>query len=116
MQLYSPFHFYQISGDLDIAKDALIQITSRLRANLFDGEGAVSALVPILPCLHMPTDDPDGLKYDSRDRKRHGHGHSYSGGYGGASDLPAIDSYGNYGGLQVVLFFFFTCIPIMNAW
>ncbi|XP_057481435.1 KH domain-containing protein At4g18375-like isoform X1 [Actinidia eriantha] len=90
----------QISGDLDIAKDALIQVTSRLRANLFDGEGAISALVPVLPYLPMPTDDRDGLKYDSRDSKRHGRGHCYSGGYGGASDLPAIDSYGNYGGLQ----------------
>ncbi|GMP28831.1 hypothetical protein CsSME_00004210 [Camellia sinensis var. sinensis] len=90
----------QISGELDVAKDALTQVTSRLRANLFDREGAVSALVPVLPYLPMPTDGSDGLKYDSRDSRRHGRGHSYSGGYGGTSDLPPIDGYGSYGGLQ----------------
>uniref|UniRef100_A0A5B6ZXA1 K Homology domain-containing protein n=2 Tax=Davidia involucrata TaxID=16924 RepID=A0A5B6ZXA1_DAVIN len=90
----------QIAGDLDVAKDALIQVTSRLRANLFDREGAVSAFVPVLPYLPMSTDGSDGLKYESRDSKRHGRGHSYSGGYGGSSDLPAGDGYGSYGSLQ----------------
>ncbi|XP_052198164.1 KH domain-containing protein At4g18375 [Diospyros lotus] len=90
----------QISGDLDVAKDALIQVTSRLRANLFDREGAVSALVPVLPYLPMPTDASDGPKYESRDGKRLGRGHSYSSGYGGSRDLPAIDGYASYGGLQ----------------
>ncbi|KAL6990526.1 hypothetical protein U1Q18_042261 [Sarracenia purpurea var. burkii] len=90
----------QISGDLDIAKDALVQVTSRLRANIFDREGAVSALVPVLPYLPMSTDGSDG--YDTRESKRHGRGRSYSDGYG-ASDLPAIDNYGSYGGFQVVL-------------
>ncbi|KAA8547972.1 hypothetical protein F0562_004401 [Nyssa sinensis] len=60
----------QIAGDLDVAKEALIQVTSH------------------------------GLKYESRDSKRHGHGQSYSGGYGVSSDLPAGDGYGRYGGLQ----------------
>ncbi|RVW80959.1 KH domain-containing protein [Vitis vinifera] len=59
----------QIAGDLDVAKDALIQVTTRLRANLFDRE----------------------------DNKRHGRGPSYSGGYGGSSDLAAADAYGGYG-------------------
>ncbi|GLT56514.1 hypothetical protein SLA2020_295500 [Shorea laevis] len=87
----------QIAGDLDIAKDALIQVMSRLRANLFDREGAVSALVPVLPYLPVPAEGADGLGYESRDSKRHGRGHSYSGSYG-SSDLPASDNYGNYGG------------------
>ncbi|KAG8384683.1 hypothetical protein BUALT_Bualt04G0143500 [Buddleja alternifolia] len=91
----------QISGDLDIAKDALIQVTSRLRANLFEKEGAVSAFLPVLPYLPMSTDGPDSLKYESRDGKSHGRGgYSYSGGYGGSSDLPPVDAYGGYGGLQ----------------
>ncbi|XP_022774509.1 KH domain-containing protein HEN4-like isoform X2 [Durio zibethinus] len=90
----------QIAGDLDVAKDALVQITTRLRANLFDREGAVSALVPVLPYLPVPTEGTDSLSYESRDSKRHGRGHSYSGGYG-SSDLAASDSYGSYGGSQV---------------
>ncbi|XP_059645365.1 KH domain-containing protein At4g18375 [Cornus florida] len=88
-----------IAGDPDVAKDALMQVTSRLRANLFDREGAVSAFVPVLPYLPVSTDGSDDLKYESRDGKRHGRGHSYSDGYGD-SDLPAGDGYGSYGGLQ----------------
>lgn len=91
----------QISGDLDIAKDALIQVVTRLRANLFDREGAVSAFLPVLPYLPVSAEGSDGLTYESRDGKRHGRGHSYAGGYGGSSDLAAADSYGTYGGSQV---------------
>ncbi|XP_047319784.1 RNA-binding KH domain-containing protein RCF3-like [Impatiens glandulifera] len=83
----------QITGELDIAKDALIQVTLRLRANLFDREG--TTLVPVLPYLPMP--GGDASKYESRDSKRSGR--SYSGGYGGPSDLPA-NGYGSYGGFQ----------------
>ncbi|TYI63376.1 hypothetical protein E1A91_D09G014200v1 [Gossypium mustelinum] len=90
----------QIAGDLDVAKDALVQITTRLRANLFDREGAVNALVPVLPYLHVPTEGTDNLSYESREGKRHGRVHSFSGGYG-SSDLSASDSYGSYGGLQI---------------
>ncbi|KAL3526536.1 hypothetical protein ACH5RR_011192 [Cinchona calisaya] len=90
----------QISGDLDIAKDALIQVTSRLRANLFEREGTMSAFVPVLPYVPMSTDGSDNLRYESRDTKRHGRGHSYSGGYGNSNDLPPVDGYGNYSGLQ----------------
>ncbi|CAH8389138.1 unnamed protein product [Eruca vesicaria subsp. sativa] len=35
----------QISREIDVSKEALIQITSRLRANAFDMEGAISALM-----------------------------------------------------------------------
>ncbi|TYI63387.1 hypothetical protein E1A91_D09G014300v1 [Gossypium mustelinum] len=90
----------QIAGDLDVAKDALVQITTRLRANLFDREGAVNALVPVLPYLHVPTEGTDSLSYESREGKRHGRVHSFSGGYG-SSDLAASDGYGSYGGLQI---------------
>ncbi|XVF60569.1 hypothetical protein PTKIN_Ptkin08bG0058500 [Pterospermum kingtungense] len=90
----------QIAGDLDVAKDALVQVTTRLRANLFDREGGVSALVPVLPYLPVPTEGTDGLSYESRESKRHGRGHSFSGGYG-SSDLAATDNYGSYGAPQV---------------
>ncbi|XVF60571.1 hypothetical protein PTKIN_Ptkin08bG0058500 [Pterospermum kingtungense] len=89
----------QIAGDLDVAKDALVQVTTRLRANLFDREGGVSALVPVLPYLPVPTEGTDGLSYESRESKRHGRGHSFSGGYG-SSDLAATDNYGSYGAPQ----------------
>lgn len=42
------------------------------------------------------------MNYDGRDGRRHGRGHSYSDGYGGSSDLPSGDSYGNYGSSQVL--------------
>ncbi|KAK3409213.1 hypothetical protein EUGRSUZ_J01359 [Eucalyptus grandis] len=91
----------QISGDLDIAKDALVQVTTRLRANVFDREGALSTFVPVLPYLPVPADASDGLNYDSRENKRHPRGHSYSSGYGGSNDLGVADSYGGYGSPQV---------------
>lgn len=90
----------QISAELDLAKDALLQVTSRLRANLFEREGAMSTFVPVLPYLPVAPDVPDVSKYENRDSKGHGRGHSYSGGYNASSDLPANDGYGSYGGLQ----------------
>lgn len=91
----------QIAGDLDVAKDALIHVVTRLRANLFDREGALPTLLPVLPYLPVSADGPDGVNYDSRDSKRHGRGHSYSAGYGASSDLTSSDSYGSYGGSQI---------------
>ncbi|XP_027350511.1 RNA-binding KH domain-containing protein RCF3-like [Abrus precatorius] len=93
----------QISGDLDVAKDALVQVLTRLRANLFDKERAVSSFLPVLPYLPASVDGSDGMNYDSRDGKRHGRGggHSYSGGYGGSSDLASGDGYGSYGSSQL---------------
>ncbi|KAJ8750010.1 hypothetical protein K2173_013925 [Erythroxylum novogranatense] len=90
----------QISGDLDVAKDALIQVSQRLRANVFDREGAVSTFLPVLPYLHVPADGSDGLNYDPRDGKRPGRGHSYSSGYG-SSDYAANDTYGSYSSSQL---------------
>ncbi|KAF5792029.1 putative K domain-containing protein [Helianthus annuus] len=81
----------QISAEIDLAKDALLQVISRLRANLFEREGAMSTVVPVLPYLPVAPDVPEVSKYDSRDSKGHGRGHD---------DLPAIDAYGSYTGLQ----------------
>ncbi|KAG2404068.1 RNA-binding KH domain-containing protein [Vigna angularis] len=97
----------QISGDLDVAKDALVQALTRLRANLFDKERAVSGFLPVLPYLPSSVDGSDGLNYDSRDGKRHGRG-AYSGGYGGSSDLASGDGYGSYGSSQVFSEWFFS--------
>ncbi|KAA0039466.1 KH domain-containing protein [Cucumis melo var. makuwa] len=90
----------QISGDLDVAKEALIHIVTRLRANLFDREGALSAVLPVLPYLPLSADGSDSLSYDGREGKRHGRGHSYSSGYGGFNDLAGGDGYGSYSGSQ----------------
>uniref|UniRef100_A0A7C9A573 K Homology domain-containing protein n=1 Tax=Opuntia streptacantha TaxID=393608 RepID=A0A7C9A573_OPUST len=87
----------QISGDLDVTETALLHITSRLRANLFEKEGQV--MLPVLPYVPLSPDVPDRMPYEGRDGKRHGRGISYSGGYGGSSDLPS-DPYGGYGGVQ----------------
>ncbi|KAE8669490.1 RNA-binding KH domain-containing protein isoform 6 [Hibiscus syriacus] len=89
----------QIAGDPDVAKDALVQITTRLRANLFDREGVVSPLVPVLPCLPMPTEGTDTLSYKSRESKRHGRGHTYSGrgGPSGLSSYTSVSRRKNYG-------------------
>lgn len=85
----------QISGDLEVCENALVHITTRLRANLFEKEGAV--LLPVLPYVPMSADVSDTLPYEDRDSKRHGR--SYSGGYS-APDLPSADPYGSYGALQ----------------
>ncbi|KAF8390149.1 hypothetical protein HHK36_024671 [Tetracentron sinense] len=90
-----------ITGDLEVAKNALVQVTTRLKANFFEREGALSAFPPALSYLPISADVSDSSKYGSRDSKSHGRGYSsYSGGYGGSSDLPPNDSYGSYGGSQ----------------
>lgn len=91
----------QISGDIDVARNALVQVTTRLKANFFEREGALSAYPSVLPYLPMSGDVADGSKYGGRDSKSHGRGYSsYSGGYGGSSDLPPSDAYGSYGASQ----------------
>ncbi|CAN8299963.1 unnamed protein product [Cochlearia groenlandica] len=85
----------QISGELDVAKDALIQITSRLRANIFDREGAAPALMPVLPYVPVAPEAGDRFDYDSRDSRRLERGNPYPGGYG-SSGLSA-EGYSPYG-------------------
>ncbi|GKC79525.1 KH domain-containing protein HEN4-like protein [Tanacetum coccineum] len=57
-----------ITGELDLAKDALLQVTSRLRANLFEREGA--AMSTFLPYLPVAPDVHDVPNYDSRRSKK----------------------------------------------
>ncbi|KAK9072160.1 hypothetical protein SSX86_008592 [Deinandra increscens subsp. villosa] len=83
----------QISADLNLAKDALLQVISRLTANLFESEGAMLTFVPVLPYLPVAPDVHDVSKCYNRDFKGHGRG---------LSDLPASDGYGSYGALQVL--------------
>ncbi|KAI3503312.1 hypothetical protein L1887_31752 [Cichorium endivia] len=85
----------QISGDLDFVKDALVQVASRLRANLFEREGAFSTFVQVLPYLPMA---PEVSKYESRDYKGYERGNSYFNRYGDSHDLPPNDGYRSYGG------------------
>ncbi|KAJ6844746.1 RNA-binding KH domain-containing protein RCF3-like isoform X1 [Iris pallida] len=85
----------QISGDLDVARIALIQVTTRLKANFFERENALSAFAPPVPYHSIPSDD--GPKYDSRDSKSHSRGYSsYSGGYGASADVLPSEPYGSY--------------------
>nr|AIZ68202.1 KH domain-containing protein At4g18375-like isoform X2 [Albuca bracteata] len=84
----------QISGDLDVARMALIQVTIRLKANYFERESALST-APAVPFTPILNDDMP--KYSSRDSKSHSRGYSsYSGGYGSADVFPS-EPYGTYG-------------------
>ncbi|KAF8118034.1 hypothetical protein N665_0006s0037 [Sinapis alba] len=96
----------QISGELDVAKEALLQITSRLRFNVFDREGAVSSVMPVLPYVPIAPDAGDRLDYDRRDSRRPERGNHYPGGYGSSGLSPygapvggsSSTPYGVYGG------------------
>ncbi|CAK9136319.1 unnamed protein product [Ilex paraguariensis] len=91
----------QITGDLNVASNALLQVTMRLRANSFDMEGALAALPPALPYVPMSVDMSDGSRYGNHDNKSRGRGYSsYSGGYD-SSDMPPSDSYDSHGGSQM---------------
>uniref|UniRef100_A0A0D3EFC7 K Homology domain-containing protein n=1 Tax=Brassica oleracea var. oleracea TaxID=109376 RepID=A0A0D3EFC7_BRAOL len=84
----------QISGELDVAKDALIQITSRLRANVFDRDGSVSTLMPVLPYVPVALDAGDRLDYDRRDSRRAERPNHYPGGYGSSGLSEGYSRYG----------------------
>lgn len=64
-------------------------------------EGALAALPPAVPYLPMSVDMSDGSKYGNRDNKSRGRGYSSSSRYD-SIDFPASDSYGSYGGSQVI--------------
>jgi len=101
--LHSFTYAFQISGDIDVARNALIQVTTRLKANFFEREGALSALPPPVPYAPILSDDVP--KYTSRDSKSHSRGYSsYSGGYGSADVLPS-DPYGSYGASQARFYY-----------
>ncbi|KAL5759485.1 hypothetical protein ACOSP7_018009 [Xanthoceras sorbifolium] len=90
---YEDEEMVQITGGLDVASNALSQVTMRLRANIFEREGA-AAYPPVLPYVPMSVDISDGSKYANRDSQSRGRGYSSY----GSSDIPASDSYGSYGG------------------
>lgn len=96
-------YIFHISGDIEVARHALIQVTTRLKANFFESEGALSALPP--PSVPFPPVLSDDVpKYASRDSKPHSRGYSsYSGGYGSADVLPS-EHYGSYGASQVMFY------------
>ncbi|KAJ6834700.1 RNA-binding KH domain-containing protein RCF3-like isoform X1 [Iris pallida] len=85
----------QISGDLDVARNALIQVSTRLKANFFERENTLAAFAP--PVAYHSSRSDDGPKYDSRDSKSRSRGYSsYSGGYGAAADVLPPEPYGSY--------------------
>ncbi|XP_042462545.1 KH domain-containing protein HEN4-like [Zingiber officinale] len=92
----------QISGEIDIARNALVCVTTRLKANLFERrENTLSTHVSSAPHHRFPTDAYDGSKYyGGRDSKVHGRGFSDSKGYGTSRDLLPSDAFGDYGGSQ----------------
>ncbi|XP_050941516.1 uncharacterized protein LOC127149698, partial [Cucumis melo] len=87
-----------VSGDLVVVKEALVHIVTRLIANLFYREVALSAVLLYLP---LTTDGSDSLSYDGKEGKRHGRGHSYSSGFGDFNDLAGGDGYESYSGSQI---------------
>lgn len=85
---------WQITGDLNVASNALLQVTMRLKANIFEMEGALPALPPALPYPPASVDMSDSSRFGNRDNKSRGRGYStYSDGYG-STDLPPSGSYG----------------------
>ncbi|XP_074589524.1 KH domain-containing protein At4g18375-like [Curcuma longa] len=91
----------QITGEIDVARNALVHVTTRLKANLFERDNTLSAHASSAPHHRFPADAYDGSKYfGGRDSKVHGRGFSYSGGYGTSRDLLPSDAYGDYGGSQ----------------
>ncbi|KAH0671963.1 KH domain-containing protein At4g18375 [Solanum tuberosum] len=88
----------QITGDANVAANALLQVLMRLRANTFEMEGSFPAFSPGLSYVPMSASMPDGSRYGNRDNRSRRHGYSsYSGGHD-YNDLSPSD---NYGGSQV---------------
>ncbi|XP_060215309.1 RNA-binding KH domain-containing protein RCF3-like isoform X1 [Lycium barbarum] len=84
----------QITGDANVAGNALLQVLMRLRANTFEMEGAFAAFSPGLSYVPMPANTLDGSRYANRDNRSRRHGYSsYSGGHD-YNDLPSTESYG----------------------
>ncbi|XP_031475655.1 RNA-binding KH domain-containing protein RCF3-like isoform X1 [Nymphaea colorata] len=93
----------QISGELDVARNALVQVAMRLKANCFEREGALPSFSSAVPYLPMAGGPPEPIKYGGMtDAKSYGRGYSYpsGGSYGGHSDLPRSETYESYAGSQ----------------
>ncbi|XP_042052843.1 KH domain-containing protein HEN4-like [Salvia splendens] len=88
----------QVSGELNAAKNAMLQVMQRLRANILESDGSSSAF----PILAPPIEAFQGQAYVNRDNRMHNHVHSaYSGGYS-SKTLPRTDNYGSYDDPQMV--------------
>lgn len=90
----------QIGGDNESAMNALVQVATRLKANVFEREGSLPSLFSdvtyLPPRAHREIiEDP---KYGVRERRSFARGSIYSCGRGG---LDHSDSYGVHGGSKV---------------
>ncbi|XP_019224461.1 PREDICTED: KH domain-containing protein At4g18375-like isoform X5 [Nicotiana attenuata] len=84
----------QITGDVNVAGNALLQVLMRLRANIFEMEGSFAAFSPPVSYLPLSPSMSDGSRYANRDNKSRRHGYSsYSGGHDYNDSSPS-DSYG----------------------
>ncbi|XP_022725210.1 RNA-binding KH domain-containing protein RCF3-like [Durio zibethinus] len=88
----------QITGGLDVASNALSQVMVRLRANIFEREGA-AVFLPVLPYIPRSLDMSDGSKYGNKYGQPRNRGHTSASGEYSSGDLSASDSYGTYSGL-----------------
>ncbi|XP_078432547.1 RNA-binding KH domain-containing protein [Wolffia australiana] len=95
----------QISGDHDVTRSALIQLTTRLKANFFEREATVSTHLPPVPYISFGGDAAEMMKYGGRDSRGYGRGYSsYSTdmgpeGYSGyGSSQPGGSNYSAYSG------------------
>ncbi|KAL3631180.1 hypothetical protein CASFOL_024164 [Castilleja foliolosa] len=91
----------QITGDLNAAKNALLQVMQRLRGNMFESDGNLPSFQT--PAPYATSADPyNGQKHGRRDnRTRNSEYSNYSGGYN-SKNSPPTDSYGGYEEPQVV--------------
>ncbi|XP_057777206.1 KH domain-containing protein HEN4-like isoform X2 [Salvia miltiorrhiza] len=89
----------QITGELNAAKNAMLQVTQRLRANILETDGSSLAY----PIPAPPIEAFEGQAYVNRDNRTHHQGYStYSGGYS-TKTLPQADSsYGSYNDPRMV--------------
>uniref|UniRef100_A0A2P2LSY0 K Homology domain-containing protein n=1 Tax=Rhizophora mucronata TaxID=61149 RepID=A0A2P2LSY0_RHIMU len=101
----------QITGSLDVASNALLQVILRLKANLFGRDGVLTAFPPAFPYVSISGDMLDSPKHGSQSR---GRGYSSSSGGYGSRDLPSSDNYGSNGSPLVS---WFEYLPLMdNCW
>ncbi|KAH6798484.1 RNA-binding KH domain-containing protein [Perilla frutescens var. frutescens] len=94
----------QITGELNAAKNALLQVTQRLRVNLFETDGSSSAfpMPSPVPSLATPTEAFEGQTYVNRDNRARSQRYStYSGGYS-TKNLAPTDRYGSFDDPQMV--------------
>lgn len=101
----------QITGDLNAAENALLQVMQRLRANIFETDESSSAFSMPTPYA-TSTDLFKGQTFVNRNNRRRNSGYSaYSGGYS-SKNLPPNDSCESYDEPQVIwiLIFFPFCV------